>query len=95
MLFPARPIGAGREGHARGGIAGQGKGDFVMPVYEYACQTCGSRMEVRHGVNEVAPTECPECGGTLERVFTAPGGSTRRLWSPWGTSKRTAPAKVK
>lgn len=64
-----------------------------MPLYEYACQTCGSRTEVRHGIHEVAPTRCPACGGVLERVFTVPSGSSRRMWNPWGTRARSAPAR--
>jgi len=65
-----------------------------MPLYEYACEACASRIEVRHGLSEPAPAWCPACGGALQRVFTPPGGSTRRLWSPWATPTRSAPARV-
>src|SRR6266849_6691445 len=27
-----------------------------MPLYEYACRSCGTRTELRHGVNEPAAT---------------------------------------
>jgi len=40
-----------------------------MPVYEYRCKTCGKTHEIEHGFNDERPTVCPECGGTLARVF--------------------------
>ncbi len=64
-----------------------------MPLYEYACADCGSRVEARHGLNEPAPARCLTCGGRLERVFTVPGGSTRRPWNPWGPTSPSAPAR--
>jgi putative FmdB family regulatory protein len=62
-----------------------------MPLYEYSCETCQTRSEVRHGIDEPAPTSCPACGGTLQRIFSVPAGSTRRPWNPWGTSAPGAP----
>ncbi len=66
-----------------------------MPLYEYGCQNCGTRIEVRHGVTEAPATRCAACGGALERVFTVPGGNTRRLWSPWATFHRSSPVKAR
>ncbi|MBC5805987.1 MAG: FmdB family transcriptional regulator [Candidatus Eremiobacter antarcticus] len=40
-----------------------------MPVYEYRCKTCGKTHEIEHGFNDERPTVCPECSGTLARVF--------------------------
>ncbi len=53
-----------------------------MPLYEYACEPCGSRVEVRHGIKEAGPTSCPACGGTLRRVFTAPRVNAGNYSSP-------------
>ena len=64
-----------------------------MPLYEYECQTCGSRAEVRHAIADPPPSCCAACGGPLERVFTPPSG-TRRRWSPWATTDPSAPAKA-
>jgi putative FmdB family regulatory protein len=53
----------------------------IMPLYEYACQTCDTEFEVLVRASE-AP-ECPACHGTaLERQFSvfAPraGGAASR-----------------
>ena len=45
-----------------------------MPIYEYVCSACAKRTEILHGINETAPSFCPECGaeGTLRKGFAAP-----------------------
>jgi putative FmdB family regulatory protein len=43
-----------------------------VPIYDYACRTCGHRFEAFHGLNEAGPHQCPECGGTVNRVFAPP-----------------------
>lgn len=43
-----------------------------MPKYEYACKSCGERLEVRQSFTDAALTECPACGGPLRKVFSAP-----------------------
>jgi putative FmdB family regulatory protein len=53
-----------------------------MPAYVYTCQSCQSQQEIRHGINDPPPTGCPACGGTLERVFTAPRISAGNYSSP-------------
>lgn len=40
-----------------------------MPLYEYVCEPNGHRFEVRHGMNEPPPPECPECSGPIRRVI--------------------------
>ncbi len=37
-----------------------------MPLYDYRCEACGNRFEVRHGFNDYAEA-CPACG---ERQIT-------------------------
>ncbi len=40
-----------------------------MPLYDYKCSKCQKVTEVRHGFGESFTDPCPECGGTLSRVF--------------------------
>jgi len=44
-----------------------------MPVYVYACATCGHRFETRQGFYDAALTSCPECAGTIRRVVQPVG----------------------
>jgi putative FmdB family regulatory protein len=53
-----------------------------MPTYVYACRACRTEREVPHPIDAPPPTECPACGGTLERVFTAPGLNLGNYASP-------------
>lgn len=43
-----------------------------MPKYEYACKSCGERLEVVQSFTDDQLTECPACGGVLRKVFSAP-----------------------
>ena len=40
-----------------------------MPLYDYQCDQCGHRFEVRQGIREDPLTECPQCGGRIRRVI--------------------------
>lgn len=40
-----------------------------MPTYSYACKNCGHRFDIRQSFTDDALTECPECGGTLRKVY--------------------------
>lgn len=40
-----------------------------MPTYEYACKSCGEHLEVVQSFKDEPLTECPNCGGTLRKVF--------------------------
>jgi putative FmdB family regulatory protein len=40
-----------------------------MPTYEYRCQDCGEHLEVVQSFRDDALTECPQCQGTLKKVF--------------------------
>jgi putative FmdB family regulatory protein len=42
-----------------------------MPLYDYACTSCGRVHEVRHGFNENYGTPCEACGAPVRRVFNA------------------------
>jgi putative FmdB family regulatory protein len=40
-----------------------------MPLYEYQCDECGIRFERRQRMTDDAITECPECGGSVHRLY--------------------------
>jgi len=40
-----------------------------MPTYSYACKNCGHEFNVQQSFNEATLTECPECKGSLRKVF--------------------------
>lgn len=44
-----------------------------MPTYEYACTECGHVFDAVQSFSDAALSECPECGGTLRKVFSAAG----------------------
>ncbi len=44
-----------------------------MPTYEYACKTCGHRLEAVQSFTDDPLTECPECGAELRKVYGAVG----------------------
>lgn len=44
-----------------------------MPTYEYACKSCGERLEVQQRFTDDPLTECPACEGPLRKVFGAVG----------------------
>jgi len=43
-----------------------------MPLYEYECKQCGRHTEKIQKFSDAEITECPHCGGPLERVVSAP-----------------------
>ncbi|MCY7363807.1 MAG: FmdB family transcriptional regulator [Frankiaceae bacterium] len=44
-----------------------------MPTYQYACTACDERLEAVQTFTDAPLTECPACGGTLRKVFSAVG----------------------
>lgn len=44
-----------------------------MPLYPYRCTKCGHRFEKIQSFSSEPETICPQCGGALERLLTAPG----------------------
>ncbi|MCE1177897.1 MAG: FmdB family transcriptional regulator [Micrococcales bacterium] len=44
-----------------------------MPTYAYACKQCDHRFEVVQSFSDDSLTDCPECGGTLRKVFNSVG----------------------
>jgi putative FmdB family regulatory protein len=43
-----------------------------MPNYEYLCKKCGHRFEQIRKFSDKHLKKCPECGGVLEQVISAP-----------------------
>jgi len=43
-----------------------------MPTYEYRCRDCGHSFDIVQKMRDDQLTHCPECGGELRKVFTAP-----------------------
>jgi putative FmdB family regulatory protein len=70
-----------------------------MPLYEYECDACHRRVEKIQKFSDPELTECPHCGGRLERTVTAPsfqfagGGWYKDLYAsskPGGDAKPEA-----
>lgn len=45
--------------------------ETAMPLYEYKCKQCGKHTEKIQKFSDAEITECPHCGGLLERVVSA------------------------
>jgi putative FmdB family regulatory protein len=43
-----------------------------MPLYEYECKQCKRHTEKIQKFSDPEITQCPHCGGLLERVVSAP-----------------------
>jgi putative FmdB family regulatory protein len=43
-----------------------------MPTYEYTCRDCGHTFDIVQSMWDEPLTMCPECGGTLRKVFAPP-----------------------
>ena len=44
-----------------------------MPLYPYRCTQCGYKFEKIQHFSAAPEKTCPQCGGALERLLTAPG----------------------
>ncbi|MCI9887164.1 FmdB family transcriptional regulator [Micrococcales bacterium 31B] len=44
-----------------------------MPTYVYACKACDHRFEQYQSFSEDSLTVCPECEGSLRKVFNSVG----------------------
>jgi len=43
-----------------------------VPLYEYACESCGQRYDKREGFDAPARQKCQHCGKSANRVLHAP-----------------------
>lgn len=44
-----------------------------MPIYQYACQKCGENFEVEQSMKDDALTTHDNCGGDLNKIYSASG----------------------
>lgn len=44
-----------------------------MPTYQYRCTECGHDLDALQKFSDTALTECPNCGGSLRKIFNAVG----------------------
>ena len=64
-----------------------------MPLYEYRCTHCGERTEVLQRLGTAPLTLCPHCGGTLEKLISAPALQFKGTgWYVTDYAKRSASA---
>jgi putative FmdB family regulatory protein len=43
-----------------------------MPLYEYECESCGSRFERIQKFSDPPATVCPKCGGPVRKLLSSP-----------------------
>ncbi|MGQ9496272.1 MAG: FmdB family zinc ribbon protein [Thermoanaerobaculaceae bacterium] len=43
-----------------------------MPLYEYACTSCGEHTEVVQKLHAAPLVACPRCGGAVRKVLAPP-----------------------
>ena len=43
-----------------------------MPLYEYRCLKCGTKIEKIRKYSDPPLTKCEKCGGKLERLLSSP-----------------------
>ncbi|WP_243372425.1 zinc ribbon domain-containing protein [Geotalea sp. SG265] len=48
-----------------------------MPLYEYACTSCGNKFELRQKFSDEPASECPSCGGPVQKLISQSGFSLK------------------
>ena len=43
-----------------------------MPLYEYACDSCGARFERIQKFSDPPASTCPTCGGPVQKLISSP-----------------------
>jgi len=67
-----------------------------MPIYEYACEKCGSRIEVIQKVDDAPPKRCQKCRGKLKRAVSRTSFQLKGSgWYATDYSSQDAPAGKK
>ena len=41
-----------------------------MPVYQYECEDCSCRFELKQSFSDNSTTTCPQCEGEAKRIFS-------------------------
>lgn len=61
-----------------------------MPTYDFRCQSCNTRFERHQSMTDATLPECPQCGGSVQRLISAgvgfivKGGGSRSMDVPMG-----------
>ena len=64
-----------------------------MPLYEYECKKCGHRFEKIQLFSDPMLKKCPECGGKIEQMISAPAIQFKGSgWYVNDYAKKPAPA---
>jgi len=67
-----------------------------MPIYEYACEKCGSRIEVIQKVDDAPPKRCQKCRGKLKRAISRTSFQLKGSgWYATDYSRKDQPASTK
>lgn len=43
-----------------------------MPIYEYQCEACPDKFEVKQSMKDDPLTACPQCGKRVQRLISTP-----------------------
>ncbi len=43
-----------------------------VPIYEYVCESCQHRFEIKQGFNDPPLSTCERCNGAVNKVISAP-----------------------
>lgn len=65
-----------------------------MPTYSYRCTQCNHAFDIHQAFTDDTLTVCPNCGGTLRKVFS-PVGVTFSGSGFYRTDSRAAPSEGK
>lgn len=65
-----------------------------MPTYSYRCTQCNHAFDIHQAFTDDTLTVCPNCGGTLRKVFS-PVGVTFSGSGFYRTDSRPAPSEGK
>lgn len=66
-----------------------------MPLYEYQCKSCQNNFELRQKFSDAPASECPACGGEVEKLISQSGFALKgQGWygDGYGKSKPAAAA---
>jgi len=66
-----------------------------MPLHEYECKKCGHRFERIQKFSDPPVKKCPECGGKVEQLLSAPAVQFKGSgWYVTDYAKRSGPSSA-
>lgn len=67
-----------------------------MPIYEYVCEKCGSRIEIIQRVGDPPPKRCRKCRGKLQKAVSRTSFQLKGSgWYATDYPSKPAPGKSK